>query len=221
MIYHPGGAAVPDTELALQQRRGAAAVLDADFGGLTEERVSVLRQVAGPPPFHRGFLPAFPGRHDGEDVLLRGRLDGRTALLLAQHPLLSVPAGDPLRLARVYIRSLEAHRLALTRWQEQHVTVSEERFRSVLIQNRAAVHLRRHAEGDAAREVGLDQTGNDVHAGALCRQDDVDARRPCLLGQNGEGFFDFGLDGHHEVGQLFDDHHDERQGRSLVRHYRG
>jgi hypothetical protein len=64
---------------------------------------------------------------------------------------------------------------------------------------------------DARGDVGLDQAGDHVHAGALRGQDQVDAGGARLLRQAGNQLFDLLADHHHQVGQLVDHHHDVRQ----------
>ena len=45
---------------------------------------------------------------------------------------------------------------------EEHVALAEELLGALLAEDRAAVDLRGHLEGDAGREVGLDRAGDDV-----------------------------------------------------------
>ena len=59
-------------------------------------------------------------------------------------------------------------------------------------------------------QVGLDHAGQDVHRGALRRDDEVDADGARLLREAHDRLLDFLGRGHHQVGQLVDDDHDER-----------
>ena len=79
------------------------------------------------------------------------------------------------------------------------------------IQDHPAVDLRGDGEGDARREVGLDQPGDHVHAGALGGQHQVDAGRPRHLRQPADLPLDVVGRGHHQVGQLVDHQHDVGQ----------
>ena len=65
--------------------------------------------------------------------------------------------------------------------------------------------LRRHPERDPAREVRLDEAGDDVHRRALRREDEVDADGARLLRQHGERRLHLALHRHHQVGQLVHD----------------
>src|ERR1041385_89889 len=84
----------------------------------------------------------------------------------------------------------DANRFTLPRREKQHVAVAEQRFRAVLIEDRATVDLCRDAECDAAREVRLDQPGDDVHGRPLRRENQVNADRARLLRQHRERCFD-------------------------------
>ena len=95
--------------------------------------------------------------------------------------------------------------------RKQHVALAEQLLGAVAVENRARIDLRRHAEGDAGREVGLDQPGDDVHRRPLRREDQVDADGARHLRQARDRFFDFVAGDHHQVGQLVHDHDDERE----------
>ena len=77
--------------------------------------------------------------------------------------------------------------------------------------------LRRDLEGDARRDVGLDQAGDHVDRRALRGQDQVDAGGARLLRQARDQLLDLLADHHHQVGELVDDHHDQRQGLERLR----
>jgi hypothetical protein len=66
-------------------------------------------------------------------------------------------------------------------------------------------------EGDAGRDVGLDQAGDHVHRRALGGQDQVDAGGARLLRQARDQLFDLLADDHHHVGEFVDEDDDERQ----------
>ena len=70
------------------------------------------------------------------------------------------------------------------------------------------IHAGRHAEADARREVGLDQAGDDVHAGPLRGEHQVHADSARHLRQTRDGFFHVLAFEHHQVGQLVDQDQD-------------
>ena len=102
-------------------------------------------------------------------------------------------------------------RIACSRWQEQHIALSEQVFRTHLIENRAAVDFAGYLERDACRNVGFDQACDDIDAGTLCGKDQMDTCRAGFLGETGNQFFDFLACGHHQVGKFVNHDDDERQ----------
>ncbi len=74
------------------------------------------------------------------------------------------------------------------------------------VEDGARVHLRADGEGDARGEVGLDQARDHVHRGPLRGDDEVDAGGARQLGQAADLALDLEGRGHHQVGQLVDDH---------------
>ncbi len=93
----------------------------------------------------------------------------------------------------------------------EHVALTQQLFGALLAEDGAGIDLGRDREADAGRQIGLDDAGDDVDRGALGRHDEVDARRACLLGEALDQEFDLLACGHHQVGELVDDHHDLRQ----------
>ena len=104
-----------------------------------------------------------------------------------------------------------ALRIAGARRQEQHVALTEQVFRTHLVEDGAAVDFARHLEGDAGRNIGFNQAGNHVYARPLGGQNQVDARRARLLCDAGDQFFDFFARRHHQVGKFVHHHDDKRQ----------
>ena len=84
---------------------------------------------------------------------------------------------------------------------------SEQRFGAVGVENRARIHFGRHAEGNAGREVGLDQSGDHVDR-SLGRQNQVNADRARHLCEPCDRLFHVAGIEHHQVGQLVDDDDD-------------
>ena len=64
-----------------------------------------------------------------------------------------------------------------------------------------------HSEGDAGRDVGLEQAGDDVHRRALGCQNEVDAGGPPKLGKPDQALFYLVGGRHHQVRKLVDDQH--------------
>src|SRR5881398_2075302 len=194
----------------LQQRRRAELILDAHLGRLAEQGVPLARRALFPRPstvFSR-FFRLLERRHLLVDARARGGHGTAGVGFVPVHQALGLLRGDE--------RALHAQRLALTGRQEQHVAVAEQRFRPVLVEDRAAVHFGRHAERDPAGEVRLDEAGDHVDGGALRRQYQVDPDRAGLLRQRGEGRFDFALHRQHQVRELVHDQHDVRHDPARV-----
>src|SRR5208283_1551918 len=99
---------------------------------------------------------------------LRARRTGRAAPPPGL-ALRAVPSDEALGLLPGDERPLEPGWLRLARRDEQHVAVAEQRLRADAVDDGPAVDLRRHAEGDATGEIGLDQARDHVHARALSR----------------------------------------------------
>ena len=68
------------------------------------------------------------------------------------------------------------------------------------------------AESDPGGNVGLQQSGDDVHRWALGSQDQVDAGGAAKLGQPDQVLLNFKPAHHHQVGQLVDDERQEGHG---------
>src|SRR6266571_480466 len=129
-------ATVPDAHAALQQGRRAQLVLDADLGSLAEQRVAL--------PPRGALLPRPPSLVARLGLLDRGDLlDDLPSRLVCRSGgrASSVPLHQPLGLLGGDERALDANRLALARRPEQHVAVAEQPLRSVVVQDRAAIHL--------------------------------------------------------------------------------
>ena len=101
--------------------------------------------------------------------------------------------------------TLHTHGLGRADGQEEHITVAQQLFGTAAVQNGAAVDLAGNGKGDTAGDVGLDKAGNDVHAGPLGRNDQVDAGGAGLLRDASDIVLDLLARDHHEVGQLVND----------------
>ena len=108
--------------------------------------------------------------------------------------------GDP--------RALHADGAPLVVGQVEHVALAEERLGASGVEDDAAVGLACHREGDTARDVRLDQTGDDVHARPLRCDDEMNADGASLGGEATDRGFDVVWRKHHQVGKLVD-HQDD------------
>ena len=106
---------------------------------------------------------------------------------------------------------MQAHQAAGARRQKEHVAAAQQRLGAVGVENGARVHLGGQAEADARGNVGLDEAGDDVHAGPLRGQDEVNAHGARHLRQARDGLFNVGAVEHHQVGELVDDDDDVGQ----------
>src|SRR5690606_16049447 len=104
--------------------------------------------------------------------------------------------------------ALDALRSRLLGGDHEHVTHSHELFGAGRVDDDPAVGLGCDAEGETARDVGLDDTGDDVHGGPLRGDHEVDAHRTGHLGDADDGLLDFAARHHHQVVELVDHHHD-------------
>ena len=99
----------------------------------------------------------------------------------------------------------------------EHVAAAEQLLGAVAVEDRARVDLRRHAERDASRQIGLDEARDDVDRGALRGEDQVNPDGAGHLREAADRFLDLVARHHHQVRELVDDHDDERQRAWRVR----
>ena len=92
-----------------------------------------------------------------------------------------------------------------------HVAATEELLGAVAVEHRARVDLRGNLEGNACREIGLDEAGDDVDRRALGRDDQVDADGSRDLRQPHQRRLHLTRRDHHEICQLIDDDDPVRQ----------
>ncbi len=106
---------------------------------------------------------------------------------------------------------MQAHQAAGARRQKEHVAAAQQRFGAVGVEDGARVDLGGQAEADARGNVGLDEAGDDVDAGPLRGEDEVNADGARHLREARDGLFDVGAVEHHQVGELVDDDDDVGQ----------
>src|SRR5690606_41396170 len=63
------------------------------------------------------------------------------------------------------------------------------------------------SKGDASRDVGLDQTSDDINRRALGSQEQVNTDGTSHLSNTGDSFFSLGRSEQHKIGQLVDHDH--------------
>ena len=197
LVHDTGRAGVAQLAAALQQAGGGLTGIDDHLHGLLEHRVGIgilvgVRAAAALLAVLNGVL--FHGFDHGF-VILHGAalLDEvqHTADLLIPHE-----------------SALNTGRLGRTHGHEQHITHAQQLFGTGAVQNSAAVHLTGHCKCDAAGDVGLDQAGDHVHAGALGGYDQVHTGGAGLLGDAADGVLHILAHHHHQIGQLVDDNGD-------------
>ena len=115
---------------------------------------------------------------------------------------------DALHFGCIDEGALHAHRLVSD--ENQHIAASHELVGTFLVENRARVDLRHHAERHSTGEVRLNRTCDDVRRRALRGDNHMDADGTRFLRDAGDGQFDFLACGHNQVAKLVDDHDDIR-----------
>ena len=164
LVHDAGGAGVAQLAAALQKAGGGLPGVDDHIHGLLEHGVGacVLLGVGTAAALFavlNGVL--FHGFDHGLVVL-----DGGALLDEVQH------AAD---LLIPHEGALDTGGLGCAHGHKEHIALTQQLFCTGTLQNGAAVYLTGHRKGDAAGDVGLDKAGDDVHAGALGRNDQVDA----------------------------------------------
>src|ERR1041384_6390961 len=137
LVDDPRGAAVPDPQPPLQQRGRPAPLLQTDLRRLLEEGIAIRAGpllLRPPPRLLELEVPLL-----GDDVGLVRRLHRRAPRL--------VPPHHRLGLVGAHVGALDPHRLVPPRLQEEHVAIPQQRLGAVPVEDRAAVGLRRDAEG--------------------------------------------------------------------------
>ena len=143
LIDDPRGAGIADLQASLEKgRRGTIVLLD-DAYGIEQQPVGVFVRRLGD-PFR--LLAALHDAHVVVRLSLGPPVLGDVADLLV---------GDEDALQPNWSRQV--------RRLEEHVAATDQVLGARHVEDRARVDLRGHGESDTAREVGLDQTRDDVH----------------------------------------------------------
>ena len=95
--------------------------------------------------------------------------------------------------------------------EKQHVAFAKQFVGAHSIENGAGIDSGSDLKGDTGRDVGLDDTGDDIDAWPLGGHDAVDAGCAGHLRDAGDAALYLVLGHQHEVGQFVDDHDDVAQ----------
>src|SRR3569833_2149072 len=183
LLDHARRAVVTDLEPALHAGDGGAARLGDDLHGLIVQRVAL------------GVAAAFAAIETltVHYLVFIFRLALDLELL---DDLVLLLIGDD--------GAMHAHGHAGAGRKIEHVAVTEQVFRALLVEDGARIDTRRDLEGDARRDVGLDQTGDDVDRRPPRRKHEMDARGARLLREPRDELLDLLADQHHHVGERVD-----------------
>ena len=107
--------------------------------------------------------------------------------------------------------TMHTHRQPGATGHVKHIAHAQQGFSAHLVQNGATVDFARHLKRDSGRNIGLDQAGDHIHAGALRSQNEVNAGSTGFLGEPGNQFLDLFTHHHHQVGQFIDHDNNVRQ----------
>ena len=107
---------------------------------------------------------------------------------------------------------MHPNRDAGARGQVQHVARTQQLLCPALVQNGSRVHFGADGECNASRNVGFDQTRNDINRWPLGGKYQVNSRCPGLLGDACDQFLHLFADNHHHVGKLVYYDNDAGQG---------
>jgi hypothetical protein len=195
-LHDRSGSIVTDLEPALNVAGRCLAVAQDDRNGLAVE-IARFRGAHAARVEHRAVL-ALLAKVSGDGVKILRRALGLEV------------ANDLLHFLIGYEWPVDATDTA-TALHIKHVALAEQLLGSLLAQDRSAVDLGGHLEGNAGREIRLDGAGDDIDRGALRRQNDVDAGRPRHLRQALDRALDVLARDHHQIGHLVHNHHDIRQ----------
>src|SRR3569623_2512011 len=191
LLDHARRAVVTNLEPALHAGDGGAARLGDDLHGLIVQRVAlgVAAVFAGIAAPAFAAIETLTVQYLVE--IIRLALD-----LELLDDLVHLLIGDE--------GAMHAHGHAGAGRKIEHVAVPEQVFRALLVEDGARIATRRDLEGDARRDVGLDQTGDDVDRRPLRRKHEMEARGARLLREPRAELLDLLADQHHQVGELVD-----------------
>ena len=108
--------------------------------------------------------------------------------------------------------SLHAHRLRNSLREEEHISFSEQFFRTDTVQNGPRVNARGDRKRDARRDIRLDEAGNDIDTRALGCDNKMHTGCTRKLCDAANSLLHLVFRDHHEIGQLIDDDDKLRQG---------
>ena len=197
LVEDAGRPRVADAQATLEQRCRCLVGATHDVHRLREQRIGVVVLV----------VLARPA------ALLAAAARGRDLGAILRSALRAPMARDRLDLGVGDEDALEPRGAWRVDRLVEHVTAPEQVLRADGVEDRARVDAGGHREGDAARDVGLDEAGDDLDRWALGGHDEVDARGAGELRDAGDRGLDLVGGDHHQVGELVDDDDDVRHPR--------
>jgi len=190
-----GGAAVADSQAALEERGGSLPEFENQTDGVVEQGVIFFRVGVGAV---------------GVDAVVFGSF--KEALNVFGFALILPERDYSGGFFFTDVRGVETHETAGAGRKEEHIATTKESLCAVGVKDGAGVDLGGESEADTGGDVGLDEAGDYVYAGALGGEDEVDADGPGHLSEAGDGFFDVGAVEHHEIREFIDDDDDVGRG---------
>src|SRR5947208_10000087 len=109
---------------------------------------------------------------------------------------------------------MDSHHFGRSGRNEEHVPFTQQLLGAHLVQDSAGINFLGYAKGDARREVGLNNSGNDIDGGSLSGHDQVDAHGASHLGEPHDGIFNILGSHHHQIRQFVND--DDDKGERLL-----
>ena len=163
LVHDAGRTGIAELQPALQERNGGLPRLQNNVDRRWEQLVALAGVLRGCAAVGLAALLGAPFDllHDlGGVVALRLGLDR---------------IHDGLHLFIRDEAALHALRLALSERSKEHIALADELFRARRVENDARFHGGRDRKGNARRDIGLHQAGDDVRGRTLGGNDEVDA----------------------------------------------
>src|ERR1035437_6959775 len=189
-VHDARGAAVTEAQAAVQQRDARLLFAADDFDALLDDFL-VLVNAAFDVIVRRGF--------------------GKLFVDLRFVAGLGLPCDEAHDVFQFFVsdeRALRAFEIRGTGRQVKHVAFAEQFVRAHRIENRPGIHAAGDLEGDARRDVRLDDAGDDVHGWPLRGDDAMNARRARHLRDARDGHFHIRRRHEHQVRQFVNDDDD-------------
>ena len=202
-VHEPTGPGEADPQLALQHRGRAELAAHDELHGLA---AAARRRRSSPEPLPPTLPPTSPSRRRRRCP----RRPRRTSTSGAWRSQCPTTAWTSFSVTHAALDALGDARRG--RAEQQHVALADEALGAGLVEDDPAVGEARHGEGEAGRDVGLDDAGDDVDRRALGGDHQVDADGAGHLGDAADRLLDVAGRHHHEVVELVDHDEDVRAG---------